>query len=147
MARDTRTHLTAVDSNDDQDELLPKEMSKQEFARKLYTLILEKGWNQSELARRANVGRDAISTYVRGRSYPEPRTLQKLSKALGVKPEELLPNQFANAVEKDEPALSIQESPGHPDKCWMKVNRLVTAEQAMRIMQIIHETDKNADPV
>ena len=151
MSKDTRTHLSPVPTGDaatgtDNRDEAPKELTKQEFARKLYHLIMDKGWNQSELARRSGVGRDAVSTYIRARSYPEPKTLLKLSKALGVKPEELLPNQMASAVERDEPALSIQESAGHPDKCWMKLNRLVTSDQALRIMQVVHETDKNADP-
>jgi transcriptional regulator with XRE-family HTH domain len=142
MARETRTHLETVTNTDTG----PREITKQEFARKLYNLIMEKGWNQSELGRRSGVGRDAISTYIRGRSFPEPQTLQKLSKALGVKAEDLLPNVVAGAVERDDPALSIQESPGHPDKCWMRLNRLLTSEQALRIMQIVHETDKHAEP-
>lgn len=121
-------------------------LTKQEFARKLYDLIMARGWNQSELARRAGVGRDAISTYIRGRSFPEPRTLKRLAEALDMKTEDLLPNSVISAVEQDEPALCIQESPGHPDKCWIKVNRMVTANQAMRIMQIVHETDGDADP-
>jgi transcriptional regulator with XRE-family HTH domain len=139
MVNETQAHLNFVDSSDE----TPQELTKQEFARKLYTLIMEKGWNQSELGRRAGVGRDAISTYMRGRSFPEPKTLHKLSKALGVNPEELLPNVMTNAVERDEPALSIQESSEHPGKCWVRLNRLMTSEQALRIMQVLHEADKS----
>ena len=147
MSRNPRDHLAPVQEEDgvlDQQNT-PRQLTKQEFARRLHNMIMDRGWNQSELARRAGVGRDAISTYVRGRSFPEPATLRKLSKALSCNPEELLPNATAAAMDEDEPALSIREASGHPDKVWLKVNRMATPNQALRVMEILHETDDNAD--
>ena len=148
MSRKQRNHLEPVQETDNHldGDYQPKSLSKQEFARRLHHMILERGWNQSELARRSGIGRDAVSTYVRGRSFPEAKTLRKISQALGVEPTELLPNTIETAIEEDEPALSIREAAGHPDKVWLKVNRMATPSQALRVMQILHETDENADP-
>jgi transcriptional regulator with XRE-family HTH domain len=106
---------------------------------------MERGLNQSELARRAEVGRDSISTYIRGRSFPEPKALAKVARALGVIPQELLPNTIAAALDSDKPSVEIKESSGNPGKMWMSLNRLVTTKQALQIMQILQnavEEDK-----
>ena len=79
MATNTRHHLApSIDTAD----MSPRELTKQEFGRRLMALMLDKGWNQSELARAAKLGRDAISTYIRGISFPEPKNLVKLAQAL-----------------------------------------------------------------
>lgn len=57
-----------------------------EFAKKLINLMRDNNMNQADLARKAGLTRDAVSTYVRARSMPEPANLAKLSKALGVEP-------------------------------------------------------------
>lgn len=64
---------------------------KAEFARRLQTAMVGRGWNQSELARRASeclpkpapgqtrghaIGRDLISHYVRGAMLPGPSNLE-----------------------------------------------------------------------
>jgi transcriptional regulator with XRE-family HTH domain len=117
----------------------PRALTKQEFGRRLHALILEKGWNQSELARRAELGRDAISTYVRGRSFPEPSSLKRIADALGKDPTDLLPNTFESAMDRDLPAIEIREASGHPGHSWLRVNRRVTTDQALRVLQILNE--------
>lgn len=67
-----------------------------EFARKLVKQLRDRNMNQSDLARRAGLSRDAISTYARGRSMPEPANLEKIAKALGCKPEDLLLPAMSN---------------------------------------------------
>lgn len=128
----------------------PRQLSKQEFGRRLQRLLVERGLNQSELARRAGVGRDSISTYIRGRSFPEPKALSKVAGALGVSPQELLPNTIATAIDRDQPSLEVKESTEHPGKMWMRLNRLVTTKQALQIMEILQNTveedkDQQAD--
>lgn len=61
-------------------------IERMEFAKKLINLMRDKNLNQSDLARKSGLTRDAISTYVRARSMPEPLNLAKLAKALGVEP-------------------------------------------------------------
>lgn len=65
---------------------------KDAFAKKVYKLMLAKGMNQSELARAAGLERNRISSYVRGVAFPTGLSLTKLAQALGVKPNDLLPD-------------------------------------------------------
>lgn len=126
-------------------DIAPKHLTKQEFGRRLQNLMIEKGWNQSELARRAGLGRDAISTYVRGRSFPEPINLKRVADALSISPHEILPNTIEWAMGNDEnPALEIKQSSTHPGKVWLRVNQLVTFQQAAVIFETLSEGKKDA---
>jgi len=122
-------------------DMAPRELSKHEFGRKLMALMLDKGWNQSELARRAKIGRDAVSTYIRGVSFPEPVSLNKLAKALGLTAEQLLPNTTIRGIASDPtPAFEIKQAAGgDPSRVWLRVNRIVTFEQAAKIVQLLKE--------
>lgn len=141
MAQKARHHLAPVQNG--LEGLEPKELSKLEFGRRLNKLMLDRGWNQSDLARAAGLGRDAVSTYVRGRSFPEPKSLRKLAEALGAKTEDLLPNTVALAMDAyTAPMLEIKQAAGHPDRVWLRVNRMVTLEQAAAIFNIIRGETK-----
>jgi hypothetical protein len=70
------------------------------FARNLQAALVDKGINQSVLAREAarhmpdkKFGRDLISNYVRARILPSPTHLRALSKVLGKSEEALLPSR------------------------------------------------------
>lgn len=135
MARDARHHLPPGEY-----EGMPtRQLTKQEFARRLTYLMNARGWNQSELARRAGVGRDAVSSYVRARSFPEPANLSKLASAFKMGVDELLPNATRNAISNDVPSLEIREAFGHQGKVWLQVNQLVTRQQALTIMRVLTE--------
>jgi transcriptional regulator with XRE-family HTH domain len=43
-----------------------------------------RGWNQEELAQRADLQQRTVSSIETGRSNPHPKTLLKLAQALGV---------------------------------------------------------------
>ena len=58
----------------------------QTFAAKLTAALDERGWNQSELARRAGLRRDAVSTYCRGSAVPAHESMTKLARVLGWTP-------------------------------------------------------------
>jgi transcriptional regulator with XRE-family HTH domain len=136
MSQKARHHLAPSASP----ALEPKELGKLEFGRRLMQLTLEKGWNQSDLARAAGLGRDAISTYVRGRSFPEPRSLKRIADALGLSTEQLLPNIVAMAMDADtSPMLEIKQAAGHPDKVFLRINQMVSLQQAAAIFNIIKE--------
>jgi transcriptional regulator with XRE-family HTH domain len=70
---------------------------KQAFAATLRKLMLEKGLNGAELARRASaqlskpMGRQSITNYLNGTTIPEEAALRALAKALGVAARDLLP--------------------------------------------------------
>ncbi len=132
---------TALDTS-----LAPKHMTKQEFGKRLYKLMLSKGWTQSELARRAgNMPRDSVSVYIRGKSLPTPLNLQKLAKALGVKEEELLPNHIEGVIDSDHPAFEMRQSPNTPGVCWLRVNRLVSMKTALAVADLLTNDDAVTD--
>lgn len=138
LPRNVRTHIPSDPM------LVPKHLTKQEFAKRLYQLMLKKGWNQSELARQANLPRDSISTYMRGRSLPTPQNLMALAKCLGVSQGELLPNQIESAIDEDSPALEVRSSPNAPGTAWLRVNRLVAMTTAIKIAELL-ENDRVLD--
>ncbi|SEP26831.1 Helix-turn-helix [Rhodopseudomonas pseudopalustris] len=125
--------------------LIPKHLAKDEFARRLLTLMRRKGWRQAEFARQAGLARNAISVYLRGSSLPNPESLQKLAKALGVKPEELLPNYQEAAIERDHPELELRVSPGDSKTAWIRINRAMPTTLAIKIMGLIEAHDTKTD--
>jgi transcriptional regulator with XRE-family HTH domain len=134
MANRVRTFVG--DSPTDPD-LRPKHLSKQEFGRRLYRLMAAKGWHQSELARQAGIARDSVSTYIRGVSLPEPGNLKLLAQALGVEPDDLLPNHVEAAIDNDVPSLEMKVSSSDARIAWLRVNRLVTTTTAAKIVEIL----------
>lgn len=121
--------------------LSPKALSKQEFGRRLHHLMLSQSMNQSELARRAGLGRDNISCYVRGLKFPTPMNIRKLADVLGVTTEELLPNAMMHAIDAEHPAVEIKQAPGHPGISWLRINRRVRSSTAVKILTLIEADD------
>lgn len=134
MAKRVRTHIS--DSPTDPD-LRPKHLTKQEFGKRLYKLMIAKGWHQSELARRADVARDSVSTYIRGISLPEPGNLDRLARALGVEPVDLLPNHIEAAIDNDVPSLEMKVSGSDPRMAWLRVNRLVSTATCLKVVELL----------
>ena len=62
----------------------------QRLAKRLRALRHERGWTQTELAARAGVHRSFIAKLEAGQQDPALTTLEKLAKALRVKPTRLL---------------------------------------------------------
>ena len=135
MARRVRTYLDGDAQTDEA--MRPKHLTKQEFGKKLYRLMISKGWNQSELARQAGVTRDAVSTYVRGVSLPEPSNLERLAKALGTEAGELLPNHMETAIDNDVPSLELKVSSMDPRVAWLRINRLVSTATCMKVVELL----------
>jgi transcriptional regulator with XRE-family HTH domain len=142
VVRRSRTHLPG--DNQTPSSLVPKHLTKQEFGKRLYGLMLARGWNQSELGRQSGLPRDSISTYVRGQSLPTPQNLKALSEAFGIEAEELLPNQVESAIDEDNPSFEMKTSTSAPNMAWVRVNRLVTMQTAIRIADLL-ENDRVLD--
>jgi transcriptional regulator with XRE-family HTH domain len=141
MARTTRTHLPP--SKQPKSPLIPKHLAKEEFARRLYKLMLDRGWRQADLARQADLPRNAISVYMRGASLPTPNNLEKLAQAFDMKPETLLPNYTESAIERDNPEMEMRVSPGDSSKAWLRINRLVHTSTAVKILALLESDDAN----
>src|SRR5690349_8661860 len=89
---------------------VPTDAALAEFANKLQKLLVDKDWNQSDLARAAakfmpdrKFHRDNISNYIRGQSFPYPVRLKAIAKALGVDPSDLRPAGLPSASDKAPP--------------------------------------------
>jgi transcriptional regulator with XRE-family HTH domain len=113
----------------------------------------ERGWSLSETARRVreNLGEDSkftatnISQYRQGRSFPRPRYLDALSRALGVDKNALLSGQPGKIVAllseaKIEPPgalpqFHIEDRGG--GKAWLQINQQLPWPKAIQILQVL----------
>ena len=76
--------------------------SKAEFAERLRVAMERKGWTVADTARQVSrllgeqdkFGSSHLSHYLSGRAVPRARYLQALSRALDVRPEDLLPHRL-----------------------------------------------------
>lgn len=109
----------------------------EEFSTALIERIHEKNWNQSDLARAAKIGRDAVSTYINRKALPSPFKLRRIAEALGCQPEDLLPTALTNVTAAEAPVFSMVESPQSPGMVMMRVNKLVTTRVALKVYQLI----------
>src|SRR5262245_17028157 len=120
----------------------PQGIHRQEFGRRLQQKILSKGWRQSDLARATDIGKDSISHYVRGRSFPGTKALDSMAKALGVPVGDLLPNALPAAMDEDIPVLELRQAPGHPHLAWLKMNRVMSLATAAKIVDLVQADDE-----
>lgn len=121
----------------------------QNFARRLHELMSAKGLSQSDLAaaiwgrttdsRGYDVARnrDRISVYLKGLSYPDSKNVKALADALGTTPEELAPDIYAAAVDREHPAISINGVAGSLDKVHVRVDALLPMAAAAEIAAIV----------
>ena len=140
MANKVRSYLEEPGGNElvNETDLAPKSLTKIEFGRRLYRLMLNKGWNQSELARQADLPRYAVSVYIRGKSLPTPPNVKRLAAALGVSETALLPNIAENAISDDDtPSFELKVSSSAPNTAWLRVNQLVSTATAMQVAQLL----------
>jgi len=79
---------------------LSREQARAVFATTLQQATIDRGRNQSDLAREAakqmpdkKLGRDPVSNYVRARIFPSPAHLKALARSLGVTAEKLPPSR------------------------------------------------------
>lgn len=140
MPRKTRTHV-AVNDTQTPTRLAPKHLAKEEFGRRLYRLMLARGWNQSETARRAGLARDKISVYVTGKAMPTPANAKILAELFGISLDELLPNHAESAIDADNPSFEMKVSVGAPNTAWLRVNRLVSMSTAVKIAELLQNDD------
>lgn len=135
MTRKDRTHLTGP--GDAQDVSSVRMLTKQEFGQRIYRLMMARGWRQAELARRAGLPRDSISSYVNGKTFPTPLSVQKLAAAFDMKPEEILPNHVAGAISADNPDIELKVSPSDTRLAWLRINKAVSLETGAKIVQLL----------
>ncbi|GAV35464.1 helix-turn-helix protein [Roseomonas sp. TAS13] len=127
----------------------PPDVVKAEFGRRLQAAMLARGWSQSELARRAGIGRDSISVYIRARSMPGPGHLNALAKALGTTAEELMPGLSAQTTARiysqtsDHPGAPLALRMLEDGSCWLSVNQNVDFGTAVKIIELLKPAVKS----
>ena len=114
-----------------------KILTRQEFGRRLYNFMMQKRMSQSDLSRASGMGRDSISQYVRGRSVPSPKNLQKLCDALDVEPDVLFPNYDAQSNAVENPTFEMKSIEADAENFWLRINMKVPAEKALAVLQIL----------
>jgi transcriptional regulator with XRE-family HTH domain len=125
-----------------------------EFGRRLQARMIALGWNQSELSRRAtehlpkaakgqvqghSLGRDRISSYIRGKYLPRPDALEAIAKALGCKPSDLLPAAGVPSVAEEGPLLEMRSVDGQ--RVALRINRVVSLTTATKIIALLEQED------
>ncbi len=120
----------------------PIDAVKAEFARRLQAALVDKGWNQSELARRmapklprSSIARDNISKYIRGKVLPSPHVLEAMSKVLDMKPADLLPARGTPAAGAEHPPLDVRDI--GEGKVWLRINQACDWSVALQIMNLL----------
>jgi transcriptional regulator with XRE-family HTH domain len=139
MAHDSR-RVFLSDASPQMTKLARRHLTRKEFGQRLYSLMLERGMRQADLARAAELSRDSISGYVRARNTPDAGSLKKLAKALGVTPEDLLPNITEEAIDLEtNPSIEVKASSDNPNRSWVRLNREVSTGTVIKIMQALEE--------
>lgn len=128
---------TQTDDNAQLPPTAPRDMVKQQLARNIFRRMTARGWNQSELAREADLGRDSVSTYIRGKVLPDPASLQKLADALDCKVTDLAPSIVDPALTEEMPAVELKQSVTDPRRAWLRVNREVSFATAAKVIEIL----------
>lgn len=113
--------------------------AKAEFAKRLYMKIADRGWTQSEFARKCDLARDAISTYVRGRSMPSPNALGKMASVLGCRPEELLPNLYNSSKVSEEICCELRHIPNEDSLMHIRLNMRLPKKVAIQIFMLAQD--------
>jgi transcriptional regulator with XRE-family HTH domain len=112
---------------------------KQLFSQQIRRLIHDKGWTQSELSRRAELPRDSISVYIRGKSLPTPQSLQKLASALGVTREELMPSNIGTENHREMSTLEIKGLPNSPGMAHLRIDKIVPLPTALKVAGLLSD--------
>lgn len=124
----------------------PPEAIRMAFARRLQSSLNERGWTQSELARRvapllkeSRIGRDNISKYVRGKVLPLPAALEAIAKVLEMRSQDLLPAR-ASVGNDENPPISVRDM-GEQDMAWVQINMALPWDKALEIQRVIRRKD------
>lgn len=123
-----------------------RQQAKQTLARKIRLRLLELNMTPAELARKAGLSRDNVSTYMRASSLPSTESLAMLARGLDMKPDDLLPTRLDTTYsDPDKPTLEITATPSNPGKAWLHVEQLVSTATAMKIVELLQNETANDD--
>lgn len=122
----------------------PPTAIRMDFAKRLQDALSDRGWTQSELARRmapllkeSRIGRDNISKYVRGKVLPLPPALEAMAKVLGMESRDLLPSRATQAVSDELAPLNVRDVGG--GRYWVQINQALDSDIALEIMALLRK--------
>jgi len=125
----------------------PPDKIKQNIGKRIQAKLYELGWRQSHLARNANIGRDAVSLYIRGRHLPGPKSLKAVADALGMKVAELAP-ELHRATENRTGDYGPQRMERRSDGLWeVHITEVVDQETMLKLFSVLseYESKQNAN--
>lgn len=119
--------------------------ARKEFARRLQAAMIEKGFNQAELARRMQeqlpderIERDTISTYIRAIAKPSPHRLVIIAQVLGKDVSELLPVDVLPVAMQPQDNVPKREIKDMGDgNVWLTVNQAVEFATALKVLELL----------
>ena len=131
----------------------PPDAIRMDFARRLQAALVQKGWSQSELARRvapllknSRLGRDNISKYVRGKVLPLPPALSAIARVLEIDVTDLLPQGRAPAaVETERPPFEIRTLGEEQELAWIHLSMALPFETCLEIRRLVREALKTEE--
>jgi len=103
-------------------------------AERLRVLIVERGWNQSELARRSGMRPSNVSNYLRGSNVPNPKQLAKLAEALGTTPGDILGAGLEGSAARALSLTQVEKRDGH---LRLQIDQVVPAEVASQVIGLL----------
>lgn len=120
-----------------------------QFAAILERLMRQKNWNQSDLARHAGIGRDSVSQYLNGRSFPSPHNIQKIADCFLMDAKDLYPtgpNVSSGPVKLDYDQIPsfmmMADAEGDKRYVWLVINQRVTFDVASSIAELLNKKDE-----
>lgn len=112
-----------------------------QLAQRIQLMLEQKGWTQSELARRAGINRDVVSKTMSGFSFPSLESTRAMARALNVQVTDLTDAFEESAAVRDlgrtDVPFGMQELPSKPGRVWLTVNKEVTAKTAAQIHMLL----------
>ncbi|MGE0736064.1 MAG: helix-turn-helix domain-containing protein [Alphaproteobacteria bacterium] len=125
------------------------DLQREEFSRRLAVAMREKGWSQSELARRATAYMPAgqtlekysVNIYIKGKSFPEPIRLDAICKALGVKHEDLVPGS-EGIGRSGIGGKSLEAIDAGDGMMWLIVHKRLPLPVVLQVLRLIHDAEQ-----
>lgn len=124
-------------------------LTRKQFADRLYQLMDDRNWTQSELARQAGIERDSVSRYVHRKNLPDQVNLNKMAEAFKMSPEDLLPNYSILAIDIDDedPAIEMRVVDSDPTRALLIIRREVPTIIAAKVIALLGEEIETSEVI
>ena len=118
------------------------EETRKVFGKKLLDAIRDANMNQSDLARRLGLTKDAVSSYVRGRCLPKDETMVAICKELGIEEDQLLPRRYDESPKN--PSVKLVSVGDNSGNYFLSINVICSLIEAN---DLISKIPRGADVI